>query len=147
MAAAANKAPPAFARAAAAQCPRTAYDQEVVMPQDGQRTPNNQTDVHGGSPSCLCVPNPLGSGRNQPATTSGTAMPSAATISQNRRTRLKSLVLGREVGPKDETGNEPENIENRQRRQEHLRPSAANQTRQRQVESLREASRKMTNDQ
>lgn len=90
------------------------------MPQDGQRTPNNQTDVQGGSPSCRWVPNPFGLGRNQPATASATTMPSAATASQYRRAGLRSFAFGREVGPTDETGNEPENIENRRARQEHL---------------------------
>lgn len=52
MAAAASAAPPEFDRTDANHCPRTACDQDVVMPHDGQRMPNNQMKVQGGSPNC-----------------------------------------------------------------------------------------------
>jgi hypothetical protein len=82
----ANKAPPAFDLTAEIQCPRTAWAHEVVIPHDGQRVPNNQTNVHGGKPSCWCVPIPFGSGRRQPATTKGANqhMPAAANNSRQR---------------------------------------------------------------
>jgi hypothetical protein len=47
-----RSAPPALARKAAQAFPRTRWAHEVVIPQEGQRTPNHCTNVQGGSPSC-----------------------------------------------------------------------------------------------
>ena len=80
---AANSVPPALQPIAWNHWPRTACDHEVVMPHDGQRTPNNHTNVHGGSPNCRCVPKPLGSGRSQAATPKGASKLRAATASPN----------------------------------------------------------------
>ena len=71
-------APVAFAcNAVTGRACRTA-DQEVVIPQAGQRIPNKYTDVQGGNPNCWCVPDPEGSGCNRDATTSGIRSPNAA---------------------------------------------------------------------
>jgi hypothetical protein len=85
-AAPASNVPPQFDSRAAIQCPRTACAHDVVMPHEGQRTPNSQTNVHGGRPSRWCVPNPFGSGRKQPATTKGAKqhIPAAASDSRQR---------------------------------------------------------------
>ncbi|MFP6648119.1 MAG: hypothetical protein VB817_01580 [Pirellulaceae bacterium] len=51
MVATASMHPPAFARIAASSRPRTRSDQEVVIPQDGQRISNLLTKKHSSSPS------------------------------------------------------------------------------------------------
>jgi len=43
------------------------------MPQAGQRTFHKNLAVHGGNPSCWCVPRPDSAGRKRAATTSGDA--------------------------------------------------------------------------
>lgn len=89
----ASSAPPVFAPSAASQCPRTACDQEVVMPQDGQRTPSNHTNVQGGSPNCRCVPKPFGSGRNMPATVRAASKPKAIAANPSRLFALNLVAL------------------------------------------------------
>jgi hypothetical protein len=90
-AAPASNVPPQFDSSAAIHCPRTACAHDVVMPHEGQRTPNNQTNVHGGRPSFWCVPNPFGSGRKQPATTRGAKQHTLAAASKSRhRTESRS---------------------------------------------------------
>tara|TARA_R110002049_G_scaffold72490_2_gene187152 strand:- start:171924 stop:172223 length:300 start_codon:yes stop_codon:yes gene_type:complete len=49
------------------------YDHDVVIPQPGQGIPASIRIVHGGNPSCWCVPIPLGLGSNCPAVTSRTS--------------------------------------------------------------------------
>ena len=85
------KAPPEFDSSAAIQFPRTACAHEVVMPHEGQRVPNSQTNVHGGKPSCWCVPSPFGFGRKQQATTKGASQhPPARANKSRRRTENRS---------------------------------------------------------
>ena len=60
--------PPALASSDATTSYRARYDQEVVMPQVGQRLPNIKTNEQGGNPKRSCVPWPRGSGSRQRAT-------------------------------------------------------------------------------
>ena len=50
-------------------CQRAMYANEVVSPQVGHGSPVNAWNAHGGKPSCVCVPNPRGSGCSQRAST------------------------------------------------------------------------------
>src|SRR5215210_2787578 len=66
----ASSAPPEFEANDCSTWPRIMWDQEVVMPHDGHRIPASTRKLHGGKPSCWCVPRPLLSGCKQPAVTS-----------------------------------------------------------------------------
>ena len=46
------------------------WAQDVVMPHEGQRIPNQSSTVQGGKPSCWCVPSPAELGVSQAAVTS-----------------------------------------------------------------------------
>jgi hypothetical protein len=125
IATAANIAPPQLHSAARRQCPRTACDQAVVIPHDGQRVPNIQTNVQGGKPSCWCVPNPVGLGRNQAATSSGAIQHSPMTASKKRRLRPNRKAPWKTVGVTLIAGNEPEDSENAVRPQERKKRFAS----------------------
>lgn len=53
-----SRKPAKFAFSDSSIDPRRRWAHDVVMPHDGQRTPKTDWNVHGGSPSCSCVPKP-----------------------------------------------------------------------------------------
>ena len=71
-------------------CPLTNQLKLVVNPQCGQLTPVMDRKVHGGKPSCWCVPNPLESGLRQRAMPNTTTIPTPSNSVNTRCLRLKA---------------------------------------------------------
>jgi hypothetical protein len=65
--------------------PRATQANAVVIPHVGQGLPVVVMNEQGRNPSCVCVPNPLGSGSSFPARTKSPSITAAAT---NRRHRI-----------------------------------------------------------
>jgi len=80
----ASRAPPAFARKASRQQPRTTQAKAVVEPQLGHGRPNSISNEHGGKPSCWCVPYPRSLGCKNKAMTSGHKKPTPSTAAIHR---------------------------------------------------------------
>lgn len=83
---AASIVPPAFAFIDCQICNRVRYDQDVVMPHEGQGLPSviNKNE-QGGKLSCSCVPYPFGDGVNRRAVTNRAINPSPTKNNVRRR--------------------------------------------------------------
>lgn len=84
----ASRVPARLARKLDAISPRTKCDHDVVIPHAGQRIPQIIRIEQGGNPSCWCVPNPAGFGRNHAAMASGDASEIAPTNITIRKTAV-----------------------------------------------------------
>ena len=83
----ARKKPPGFAEMLRGHCPRTKCDQDVVIPQAGQRIPKMTRMLHGGRPSCWWVPSPALLGSRVRATPSNSSGPSPTRTAENLTNR------------------------------------------------------------
>ena len=64
--------------------PRATQANAVVIPHVGQGLPVDVRNEQGRNPSCVCVPNPLGSGSSFLARTKSPSIPAAATNKRHR---------------------------------------------------------------
>jgi hypothetical protein len=80
----AKRHPAGFACQERSTRPRTNHANEVVMPQVGHNRPVTVAKVQGGSPSCMCVPKPRGSGSSVFANPRSPASPAAPIRSTQR---------------------------------------------------------------
>jgi hypothetical protein len=78
------KLPAGFARQEGTGWARTNQAKDVVIPQLGQGRPVADRNAQGHNPSCVCVPNPFGSGSSQRATTKIATRPIANKTSKIR---------------------------------------------------------------
>ncbi len=80
----ANTHPAGFACHDLSNRPRATHANAVVIPHAGQGLPVAVMNEQGRNPSCVCVPNPLGSGSSFLARTKSPSMPAAATNKSHR---------------------------------------------------------------